>query len=307
MSAQGPSSSGKHLALGTMSFTVCFAVWGLISAFASQFRTQFGLSATQTAFLVAVPVLLGSLARIPMGILADRFGGRLVFAFLMSAVAVPAFLVPQARSFETLLIIAFFLGLAGSSFAVGVSYVSRWYPPEQQGTALGVYGLGNMGQSAAVFLGPLLGKLIGIPGVYQVTAVLVLIWGITFGHWRVMRLPKQLRRGVGATLAILTKERVAWVLSAFYFLTFGGFVAFSIYLPTRCATSLDFQPPMPVSARPGLWCWPPCCVRWVAGFQTRLVGRECFQPSFWALFLLRCCFPGPKCSRLRWAHWDVLP
>ena len=108
MSAQGPSSSGKHLALGTMSFTVCFAVWGLISAFASQFRTQFGLSATQTAFLVAVPVLLGSLARIPMGILADRFGGRLVFALLMSAVAVPAFLVPQARSFETLLIIAFF-------------------------------------------------------------------------------------------------------------------------------------------------------------------------------------------------------
>ena len=133
MSSQVPSSSGKHLALGTISFTVCFAVWGLISAFASQFRSQFGLSATQTAFLVAVPVPSGSLARIPMGILADRFGGRLVFAFLMTAIAVPAFLVPQARSFETLLIIAFFLGLAGSSFAVGVSYVSRWYPPEQQG------------------------------------------------------------------------------------------------------------------------------------------------------------------------------
>ena len=131
-----------------------------------------------------------------MGILADRFGGRLVFAFLMSAVAVPAFLVPQARSFETLLIIAFFLGLAGSSFAVGVSYVSRWYPPEQQGTALGVYGLGNMGQSAAVFLGPLLGKLIGVPGVYQVTAVLASDLGASPSvYWRVMRLPKQLRRG----------------------------------------------------------------------------------------------------------------
>ena len=232
MSTQGPSSSGKHLALGTISFAVCFAVWGLISAFASQFSTQFGLSATQTAFLVAVPVLLGSLARIPMGILADRFGGRLVFAFLMSAVAVPAFLVPQARSFETLLIIAFFLGLAGSSFAVGVSYVSRWYPPEHQGTALGVYGLGNMGQSAAVFLGPLLGKLIGIPAVYQVTAGLVLVWGIAFGLLARDAPARTAPKGFGAMLAILANERVAWVLSAFYFLTFGGFVAFSIYLPT---------------------------------------------------------------------------
>jgi len=232
MSAQGPSSSAKHLALGTMSFTVCFAVWGLISAFASQFRTQFGLSATQTAFLVAVPVLLGSLARIPMGILADRFGGRLVFALLMSAVAVPAFLVPQARSFETLLIVAFFLGLAGSSFAVGVSYVSRWYPPELQGAALGVYGLGNIGQSAAVFLGPLLGKLIGIPAVYQITAALVLVWGIAFGLLARNAPARAAPKGLGAMLAILTNERLAWVLSAFYFLTFGGFVAFSIYLPT---------------------------------------------------------------------------
>ena len=141
-------------------------------------------------------------------------------------------MVPQARSFETLLIIAFFLGLAGSSFAVGVSYVSRWYPPEQQGTALGVYGLGNMGQSAAVFLGPLLGKLIGIPAVYQVTAALVLVWGIAFGLLARDAPAKAAPKGLGATLAILTNERVAWVLSAFYFLTFGGFVAFSIYLPT---------------------------------------------------------------------------
>lgn len=232
MSTQGTTCRGTYLALGTVSFTVCFAVWGLISAFASHFREQFGLSATQTAFLVALPVLLGSLARIPMGILADRFGGRIVFTVLMIAVAFPAFLVPQAPSFQTLLIAAFLLGLAGSSFAVGVSFVSRWYPPERQGSALGVYGLGNIGQSAAVFLGPLLGTLIGISGVYRITAALVLIWGIAFGLVARNAPAKAVPKGLGAMLAILTRERLAWVLSLFYFLTFGGFVAFSIYLPT---------------------------------------------------------------------------
>jgi MFS transporter, NNP family, nitrate/nitrite transporter len=85
-----PSSNARHLALGTVSFAVCFAAWGMVSAFAPRFRELFALSATQTALLVAVPMLLGSLARLPVGMLADRFGGRAVFAALMLLVAVPA-------------------------------------------------------------------------------------------------------------------------------------------------------------------------------------------------------------------------
>jgi nitrate/nitrite transporter NarK len=96
-----------------------------------------------------------------MGILADRFGARKVFSILMAAVSIPVFLVPQAGSYQALLVTAFFLGLAGSSFSVGVSYVSRWSPPAKQGGVLGVYGMGNIGQSAAVFLGPLLAAAIG--------------------------------------------------------------------------------------------------------------------------------------------------
>src|SRR6476620_12717940 len=102
----------RHVALGTVSFTVCFAAWGLISAFAPRFREAFHLSATQTAFLVAVPVLLGSLARIPMGMLTDRFGGRIVFSALMFFVAVPVALVPAASGHRDLLIVAFLLGMA---------------------------------------------------------------------------------------------------------------------------------------------------------------------------------------------------
>jgi NNP family nitrate/nitrite transporter-like MFS transporter len=100
----------------------------LISGFAPQFRSIFQLTATQSAALVAAPVLLGSLARIPMGLLTDRLGGRLVFSVLMAVCAVPAFLLPLAGSFQQLLVIGFFLGLAGSSFAVGVGFVSRWMP-----------------------------------------------------------------------------------------------------------------------------------------------------------------------------------
>src|SRR6185369_2428877 len=106
MISNDKAPGARHLALGTVSFTVCFAAWGLISAFAPHFRQVLHLSATQTAFLVAVPVLLGSLARIPMGMLTDRFGGRVVFSALMFFVAVPLVLVPLAGSYRNLLFIA---------------------------------------------------------------------------------------------------------------------------------------------------------------------------------------------------------
>ncbi len=235
-------SNDRHLALATFSFAVCFAAWGLISAFASRFRELFALSATETALLVAVPVLLGSLARLPVGMLADRFGGRLVFTVLMLLVAVPAWLVPAAGSYRTLLWIAFFLGIAGSSFPVGVGYVSRWTAAERQGSALGVYGLGNIGQSAAVFLGPVLAAAAGWQNIYRGMAVLLVVWGIAFGLLA-RNAPTAVRpKGVADMLRVLTREKLAWVLALFYFLTFGGFVAFSIYLPTLLRDQFHLAP-----------------------------------------------------------------
>jgi NNP family nitrate/nitrite transporter-like MFS transporter len=232
MTDQHVSATSRHLALATFSFGVCFAAWGLVSAFAVRFRERFSLSATETAFLVAVPVLLGALARLPMGILADRFGGRAVFAALMVVVAAPVAMVPSAASFQQLLVIAFLLGLAGSSFAIGVSYVSRWTPADRQGATLGVYGLGTIGQSAAVFLGPLLASWISWPRVFHSVALLLLLWGIAFGALARDAPAKVKPKGLAATLRVLRSEKLAWILSLFYFLTFGGFVAFSIYLPT---------------------------------------------------------------------------
>jgi NNP family nitrate/nitrite transporter-like MFS transporter len=227
-------STSRHVWLGTISFTVCFAAWGLIGAFAPRFRDAFHLTASETAFLVAVPVLLGSLARLPMGILTDRFGGRAIFSILMAAVALPVWIVPLQTTYSALVGVGFLLGLAGSSFAIGVGYVSRWTPAERQGSALGVYGLGNIGQSAAVFLGPVLAARIGMPSVFRGVAGLLVVWATAFAVLaRNAPAPAAAqRKGVGAMLAVLTREKLSWLLAAFYFLTFGGFVAFSIYLPT---------------------------------------------------------------------------
>jgi NNP family nitrate/nitrite transporter-like MFS transporter len=222
----------KPVILSTVSFMVCFAAWGLISAFGPIFRETFGLSATQTAFLIAVPVLLGSVARLPMGMLSDRFGGRAVFAALMLLVAIPVFLAPTATSYRSLLLFGLLLGMAGSSFSVGVSFVSRWTPPGSQGRVLGIYGMGNIGQSAAVFLGPLLASSLGWPSVFQGTALLLVAWGLVFGL--VARNAPARGKPVDfkEAMAVLRRSGLPWVLSGFYFLTFGGFVAFSIYLPT---------------------------------------------------------------------------
>jgi NNP family nitrate/nitrite transporter-like MFS transporter len=223
----------RHVALGTISFTVCFAAWGLIGSFAPRFQESFHLTSLETALLAAIPVLLGSLARIPMGMLTDRFGGRAIFSVLMAAVAIPVWIVPQQGTYPGLLIAAFLLGLAGSSFAIGVGYVSRWTPAERQGSALGVYGMGNIGQSMAVFLGPVVAARVGMAPVFHGTAALLVVWAAAFGLLaRNAPAPAGApRKGLGPLLEVLTRERLSWLLSAFYFLTFGGFVAFSIYLP----------------------------------------------------------------------------
>ena len=236
--------NSRHVALGTISFTACFAAWGLISAFAPRFREVFHLSPSETAFLVAVPVILGALARIPMGMLTDRFGGRIVFTLLMAAVAVPVWLVPRQSTYSGLLAIAFLVGLAGSSFAIGVGYVSRWTPPEQQGSALGVYGLGNIGQSAAVFLGPVLAARLGMPAVYRTVAVLLVLWAVVFALLArdAPAVAGARRNGARDMIEVLTREKLSWLLAAFYFLTFGGFVAFSIYLPTLLKDEFGLGP-----------------------------------------------------------------
>ncbi len=225
-------SERRHIALGTLSFTLCFAAWGLMGAFAPRFRDLLHLTNFQAYLLAAVPVLLGALARIPMGMLTDRFGGRLVFAALMAVAALPVWLVPRQADYTSLLVVAFFLGLAGSSFAVGVAYVSRWAPLDRQGSALGIYGLGNIGQSAALFLGPVAAAAFGFPAVCNTIALVLLVWAAVYVLLARDAPPRPVRGPTTRMRDVFLHEPLSWLLAAFYFLTFGGFVAFSVALPT---------------------------------------------------------------------------
>src|SRR5262245_27268200 len=171
----------RHLALSTVSFALCFAMWGLIGALGPLLRQTFILTNTEAALLVVVPVLLGSLARIPAGMLTDRLGGRAVFTALMILVAGTAVMIPQVSSYGGLVAGAFFLGLAGASFAVGVGYLAGWTVPDRQGTVLGFYGLGTIGQSAAAFLGPLAAHSFGWQNVFYFGSTITLIWAALFG------------------------------------------------------------------------------------------------------------------------------
>jgi len=133
------------LIVSTLAFTVCFMVWMMFGVIGIPIKKMLNLNATQFGLLTAMPVLTGSLVRVPLGIWTDKYGGRIVMAVLM-ALTVPAiWLMGSATEYWHFLVIGLFVGLAGGSFSVGTPYVARWFPRKQQGFAMGIYGAGNSG------------------------------------------------------------------------------------------------------------------------------------------------------------------
>lgn len=219
--------------LSTTAFGVSFAVWGLVGALAPTFTQLYGLSATQKSLMIAVPVLLGSVGRIAAGMLADRFGGRKVFAALLVFAALPAAAIGFSTSYSQLIAFGLLLGVAGTTFPVGVGFTSRWFAPEKQGTALGIYGMGNIGQSVAVFFAPVLAIQLGDwRYVFFIFAAITLVWGIVFYLTAENDTTTARPRTISEMMAPLKASGMAWLLALFYFLTFGGFVALALYMPT---------------------------------------------------------------------------
>ncbi len=226
------ATPNRQLFLTTIAFTVSFANWGLISGLATLLKAELRLSAMEASLMIALPVILGSVGRLPMGLLTDRYGGRLLFTALLIFGLIPPAALALNHSYPSLLFWGFWLGLAGSSFAIGVGFVSLWFPAEKQGTALGIYGIGNIGQSIAVFFGPVLANRIGIPATLIAFGLASLGWGVVLALWS-RNAPRQAaHKTLAESMRMLYAEPLAWALSLFYFLTFGGFVALGIYLPT---------------------------------------------------------------------------
>jgi NNP family nitrate/nitrite transporter-like MFS transporter len=228
------------LAMNTLGFTILFAVWVVFAIVGLEIRKELRLTETEFAMLVALPVLTGSLLRLPMGMLTDRLGGRPLFTALLAFSALPLLLLTVAHAYWQYLMLGLFVGLAGTSFAVGIAYTSAWFPQRLQGTALGVFGAGNTGASLTKLLAPALmtvipaggaGLLPGgwrfVPFVYAI-AVLVtaaIYWAFTYtdhAHHKSATL--------GEMLSPLRHLRV-WRFSLYYFLVFGGYVALALWLP----------------------------------------------------------------------------
>jgi NNP family nitrate/nitrite transporter-like MFS transporter len=228
-------SATAQLVLATLAFVVCFYAWSLLGPLGPDIQDDIGLSDVQESAMVAVPVLLGSLARIPLGWITDRLGGRLVFTALMAYTPLP--LVGLALFHDSLgviLLFGFLLGFAGASFAVGVPFVNGWYTPERQGFALGVYGMGMGGTVIAGLTAPGIADSWGLSAPFWIAAGLVAVMTIVF--WLLARnAPRAQPAGPApsmfASLAVFRTSGRAWALTLFYFLSFGGFVAMFLYLP----------------------------------------------------------------------------
>jgi NNP family nitrate/nitrite transporter-like MFS transporter len=228
----------RNLVLATLAFALCFTAWSLIAPFAKSFKSDLGLSYTEALLLTAVPVVLGSLARIPLGYVTDRVGGRLVFTLLLAFSALPAALFGYAHGYWALIAVGFLLGVAGASFAVGVPFVSAWYTRERQGFALGVYGMGNIGTAVALFGAPPVANHWGRVTVGWVTAIGLLAGAALF--WLLARDAPGERAPARYGDVVRSGWRL-YRLAFFYFITFGGFVAMGFLLPTLLQDWFDYS------------------------------------------------------------------
>jgi NNP family nitrate/nitrite transporter-like MFS transporter len=231
------------LVAATAGFTVFFAVWVMFAIVGVPLRGELGLSDSQFALLVAIPILTGSILRIPFGILTDRLGGRRLFTALLVVTAVPTYLTSRASSYNQLLVLAAFIGLAGVSFAVGIAWVSAWYPQRRQGFALGMFGAGNVGASITKLLAPTLvtigvaggiaGKVIPggwrfVPFAYAILllATAVMTWTVAPAHDH--------RPAQGRTFHEVNRplrDLRVWRFGLYYIVVFGAYVGLALWLP----------------------------------------------------------------------------
>ncbi|HCP54131.1 MAG TPA: MFS transporter, partial [Pseudomonas sp.] len=219
------------LGMSTFAFTMCFMVWMMFAVLGVPVKEMLHLSETQFGLLASTPVLTGSLSRLPLGLLADRFGGRVVFFVLMLVCVLPIYMVGHATEYWQFLLLGLFVGLAGGSFSVGIAYVAKWFEPSRQGFAMGIFGAGNAGAALTKFLAPAIIAAASwqmVPKVYSAIMFItaLLFWFLSYdnkAHHAPVSVPlrEQLR-----TL----KDPRVWRYCQYYSIVFGGYVALALWM-----------------------------------------------------------------------------
>ncbi|APV42412.1 MFS transporter [Pseudomonas frederiksbergensis] len=222
---------GLVLGMSTLAFTVCFMVWMMFAVLGVPIKDLLQLNETQFGLLAATPVLTGSLVRLPLGLLTDRFGGRSVFFLLMLACVAPLYLISHATAYWQFLGLGLFVGLAGGSFSVGIAYVAKWFDKENQGFAMGIFGAGNAGAAVTKFLAPALIAAGSWQLVPKVFSAILFITALLF--WFLSAENKDHRSASGATLReqlSSLKDPAVWRYCQYYSIVFGGYVALALWM-----------------------------------------------------------------------------
>jgi MFS transporter, NNP family, nitrate/nitrite transporter len=232
------------LTLAVIGFAVNFWAWALLSPLAIRLGRDLGLSSFQQALVVAVPVVVGALGRIPVGALTDRYGARVMFPLVSLATAVPVLFLGLAgyRSLTGLLIGGFFLGIGGTAFAIGVPFVNSWYPPHRRGLAIGIFGAGMGGTAISALTTVKLADAGGLRTPFLITAAGLVVFAAA-AALLVREAPDRVPM-TGSTVARLRATLalpITWQAAALYGLAFGGYVAFSVYLPTYLKTAYELS------------------------------------------------------------------
>ncbi len=248
--ATGPAAATRagagatvQLAVATLGFLVNFWAWALLGPLGPGIKERLDLGFAAQSLLVAVPVVVGSVGRVPVGALTDRYGARVVFPLVTLATIVPVLTLTVVSSYPALIVAGFFLGIGGTAFAVGVPLVSGWYPPARRGFAIGVFGVGTGGTAIANF------TTVRLADAYGEDAPFLLVAAILAGYavlaFLLLRDAPGRARPTGTLRQRLTavgRLPVTWQLCFLYAVGFGGFVAFSVYLPAYLRTEYGLDP-----------------------------------------------------------------
>ncbi|MWV13184.1 MFS transporter [Pseudomonas sp. R-28-1W-6] len=222
---------GLVLGMSTLAFTICFMVWMMFAVLGVPIKELLQLNETQFGLLAATPVLTGSLIRLPLGMLTDRFGGRIVFFILMLVCVLPIYLISYATEYWQFLVLGLFVGMAGGSFSVGIAYVAKWFDKSTQGTAMGIFGAGNAGAAVTKFVAPAIIAAASwqmVPKVYSAVMFLTALafWFLTYEN-KAHRVPSSV--SLAEQLKTLKDPRV-WRYCQYYSIVFGGYVALALWM-----------------------------------------------------------------------------
>jgi NNP family nitrate/nitrite transporter-like MFS transporter len=226
----------------TIAFTVCFMIWMMFAVIGIPIKKMLDLNETQFGILVATPVLTGSLIRLPLGMWTDKFGGRIVFFILMLSTVIPIYMISQATEFWHFLVTGLFVGVAGGSFTVGISYCARWFPKNRQGLAMGIFGAGNTGAAVTKLVAPSIVVAYGWAMVPQVYAVLMLVTAILFWFFSFTEPTHRVGKSVTVMEQLETlKDPKVWRYSQYYSIVFGGYVALALWMTKYYVSEYGFD------------------------------------------------------------------